>query len=144
MIRLAVKSDMPELLRMSEAFFNVSGYNDLTTFNKLDSHEVLSNLIKSETLLTDGNGAMLGFLVFPMFMNHNTLIAQELFWWVDEDKRKSVVGLKILSAAEKHAKELGAEAMLMLSINDLDGEKVNKLYKAKGYKQQEQTFMRVL
>jgi len=144
MIRLATIEDMPELLRMSQAFFDVSGYSGLTTFDKDDSEELLKTLVDGNTLLTDGNGAMLGFVVFPMFMNRGTLIAQELFWWVDEDKRKSGVGLKLLRAAEKHAKELGAKAMMMLSIADLDGDKVNKLYKAKGYKPQEQSFMRVL
>ena len=144
MIRLAVKSDMPELLRMSQAFFNVSGYSDITTLDADDAEIILTSLIESNTLLTDGESAMLGFMVFPMYFNHNTTMAQELFWWVDEDKRKSGVGLKLLRAAEKQAKELGAESMMMISIADLDGEKVNKLYKAMGYKPQESIFMRVL
>ena len=144
MIRLATQEDIPELLRMSESFFNASGYAELTTFDESDSESTLNNLIEKGWLLTDGNHAMLGFVVFPMFMNSSTIIAQELFWWVDEEARKTGAGIKILSKAEKLAKEHGAKALMMLSLNDLNGKKVNKLYESLGYKQKEQTYMRVL
>ena len=87
---------------------------------------------------------MLGFVVFPMFMNSKTTIAQELFWWVDEEARKTGAGIKILKQTEKLAKEHGAEALMMLSLSDLNGKKIGKLYESLGYKQKEQTYMRVL
>ena len=144
MFRLATYEDMPELLRMGELFFNASGYSDITTFNKSDSENLLIQLIDSESILTDGKHAMLGYLVFPIFMNASCLVAQELFWWVDEDSRKSGVGVEILKEAELLAKIHGADVMAMLSLNDLNGKAVNKLYEKLGYKQKEQTYMRVL
>ena len=87
---------------------------------------------------------MIGFLVFSIFMNNSHLIAQELFWWVDENKRKTKLGLNLLQAAEKAAKDQGASSMLMLSLNDLNGEKVNNLYKSLGYSARETTYMRSL
>jgi GNAT superfamily N-acetyltransferase len=77
-------------------------------------------------------------------MNNQTIVAQELFWWVDEKSRKSGVGIEILKQAEDLAKEYGATVMMMLSINELDGDRVNKLYERLGYKQREQSFMRIL
>lgn len=144
MIRLAVDEDMTELLRMSESFFDASGYSDLTDFNKDDSQIVLEKLIDDDLLLTDGKNVMFGFLVFPILMNASTLIAQELFWWVDEHLRGSGVGVEILKQGEKLAKEKGATALLMLSLNDLNGKAVNKLYRSMGYKQKESTFVKVL
>ena len=144
MIRLATLEDMSQLLRMGEAFFDASGYGDITTFNKDDSEKLLTKLIDEGWLLTDGESALLGFVVFPMFMNNDTIIAQELFWWVDEDKRKTGVGIEILKKAEDIAREHGATTMMMLSLKKLDGEKVNKLYKSLGYEEREQSYMRLL
>ena len=79
-----------------------------------------------------------------MFMNNSTVMAQELFWWVDESIRGSKTGIQLLKAAEKIAKESGASVMNMLSLEDLNGEKVNKLYQRLGYKRKEQSYMRVL
>lgn len=144
MIRLATIEDMPQLLRMGEAFFNSSGYDDFTSFNKSDAESTLNNLIQGESLLTDGKNAMLGYVVFPMFLNASTMVAQELFWWVDESARSSKLGIQILKAAEDLARFQGATAMMMLSIKELDGEKVNKLYSRLGYREREQTYMRAL
>lgn len=144
MIRLAEENDLPILLRMGKAFFDASGYNKETEFNELDTKEMLKKLIEAGSLLTDGKSGMIGFLVFPIFMNNSHLIAQELFWWVDEDKRKTKLGLNLLQAAEKAAKDQGASSMLMLSLNDLNGEKVNNLYKSLGYSARETTYMRSL
>ena len=144
MIRLAILEDIPNLLRMGELFFNDSGYGEITSFNKNDTEVTLKSLIDLGTLLTDGKSSMIGFLVFPLFMNQKTLMSQELFWWVDEDKRGTRIGIDLLKQAEKISKENGATVMNMLSLNDLNGEKVNKLYERLGYKRKEQSYMRVL
>lgn len=144
MIRRAVIEDIPVMLGMGKAFFDASGYNKETEFNELDTVEMFKRLIDADSLLTDGKNGMIGFLVFPIFMNNSYLIAQELFWWVDEDKRKTKLGLNLLKAAEVAAKEQGANAMLMLSLKDLNGEKVNNLYKSLGYSARETTYMRSL
>lgn len=144
MIRLATLEDMEQLLRMGKAFFDVSGYGQVTDFDYEDTEKVLISLIEQDSLLTDGEGGMIGFLVFPMFMNSSYTLSQELFWWVDEDKRKTKLGVELLKEAENQSKKLGADSMIMLSINDLNGDKVNKLYESLGYKRQEQTYMRAL
>ena len=144
MIRAAITDDLPNLLRMSESFFNASGYEDITTFDNSDSKELLIKLIDLGTIITDGKSAMLGFVIFPMFMNKSTIMSQELFWWVDEDARGTSTGIKLLKMAEQISKDSGATVMNMLSLEDLDGEKVNKMYSKLGYKRKEQSYMRVL
>lgn len=144
MVRLATKKDIPNLLRMSESFFDASGYGDITTFNKIDSTIILTSLIDLQTLVTDGKNAMLGFVLFPLYMNKSTIMAQELFWWVDTEKRGTKVGIELLKYSEKIAKESGATVMNMLSLSELDGDKVNKLYSKLGYSPKEQSYMRIL
>ena len=144
MIRLAENKDIPLMLAMGQRFFDASGYGSETEFNAEDTEQLFIKLMDAHSLLTDGEGGMIGFVVFPMFMNTSHVIAQELFWWVDEEKRSSKLGLNLLKAAEATAKELGAKSLLMLSLNDLNGEKVNKLYESLGYTKREQTYMRSL
>lgn len=144
MIRLAEHKDIPLMLAMGQRFFDASGYESETEFNAEDTEQLFIKLMGAHSLLTDGEGGMIGFVVFPMFMNTSHVIAQELFWWVDEEKRSSKLGLNLLKAAEATAKELGAKSLLMLSLNDLNGEKVNKLYESLGYTKREQTYMRSL
>lgn len=143
-IRKATQSDMSELLRMGEAFFNASGYSDITSINLSDTESLLSSLIDQGTILTDGKNAMIGFVIFPMFLNNETMVSQELFWWVDEEKRNTRVGIEILKEAEKTSKAMGAKVMMMLSIKELNGDKVNRIYQRMGYTEREQTYMRVL
>lgn len=144
MIRLATIEDMPELLRMGKSFFDASGYGNVTCFNSLDAENLLITLIENECVLTDGKNGMIGFVVFPLFFNSTYKLSQELFWWVDKNERKGRLGISLLKAAEKKSKEKGADSMIMLSINDLDGNKINRIYEATGYSRQEQSYMRSL
>lgn len=141
---LASKDDIGVIMRMCKSFFDASGYNEEIEFNEEDMKAVIEELIEKKSLVTDGENGMLGFIVFPVFMNHSHLIAQELFWWVDEDKRGGKLGLELLREAESQAKKLGAKSLLMLSLSKLNGDKVNALYESKGYKPREVTYMRSL
>ena len=138
----ATLEDWDEFLRMGYEFYLQSGYQDMGEFNPDLLREVFENLVEAKTLIMS-DGGMIGWINFPVFMT-GTIVAQELFWWVDEDKRKGGTGLKLLKKAEKQAKEQGAQHILMLCLDRLDGEKVAKLYKAMGYESREQTFMRAL
>jgi GNAT superfamily N-acetyltransferase len=144
MIRLATVSDMPELLRMGRSFFDASGYSEIAKFNSDDTKATLISLIEQGSLLTDGSGGMIGYLVFPLYMDNSSIVAQELFWWVDESERKSSLGVNLLKEAEKNAKHQGANTMMMLSLNKLNGSKVNSLYESLGYTKREQTYMRAI
>lgn len=144
MIRPANITDLPELHRMGVEFFKASGYSAISEYDIETVEIVLKDLIKAGCLLTDGKHGIIGFIIFPLFFNQHTIISQELFWWVDEEKRGTSLGVNLLWAAEERSKELGAKVMLMLSIKELDGKKINKLYKRLGYKERENTFMKEL
>lgn len=144
MIRPATIEDMPELHRMGRRFFEVSGYDRISSYDPETMTISFQGLIDSGTLLTDGAHGMIGFLVFPLFFNKSDFVAQELFWWVDEDHRGGSLGVKLLKAAERTAKQYGAKSMIMLSINNLKDGKLDKLYKRLGYSPQEQSYSRGL
>lgn len=143
MIRLATYEDLPVLRRMGRDFFNASGHDRFTVYNEDDMENTYRHLIDNDGILTDGEHAMIGFLVFPSFYNAQYLLAQELFWWVDEEKRNTPVSIKLLKMAEKSAKDMGAKAMMMLSVEHF-GDKVDNIYKRMGYQKSETAFMRAL
>lgn len=87
---------------------------------------------------------MAGAALFPSFFDAQTLMAQELFWWVGEEHRRSGVAVQLLDAVEAAARRMGAKVLLMLCIDQLDGERVAQIYKRRGYKPAERLFMRRL
>lgn len=144
MVRLATLEDLPRLTEMAKAFLNESGYADFYGTDDQSIESTLTNLINSESLLTDGGNGMVGFLVFPMYFNVNHIVSQEMFWWVSKEKRGTKLGIELLIEAEKQSKKLGAKSMFMISLDHLHGDKVGDLYKRMGYTKNEQVYMRRL
>lgn len=141
-MRMATKEDKSELFRMGREFYLKSGYQEIGEFNEPMLDAVFDQLIESESLLID-DGGMIGWIVFPVFMT-GTKVAQELFWWVDEDKRDSGLGRDLLKEAEHRAKEQGAKNMMMLCLDELEPGKAKSIYGKMGYTPRERTFMRAL
>jgi len=107
----------------------------------------VKGLIESGIFKVAVNGSVIGgagALVFPHWWNASELVAQELFWFVDEDYRNTSAGIRLLLALEESAKSMGAKKMMMLCLEELDGEKVSKMYHKLGYAPQEQTFVKDL
>lgn len=146
MIRTATAADIPALVEMGGRFFAASGFADSTSYDPDSMAHTFAQLIESEQgvlLVADGVG-MAGALVYPHYFNRHDLVAQELFWWVDEDARKSGAGSRLLLAIEAWAAERGAKSLIMLSLSALDAEKVNRMYENAGYRPAEQSFIKRL
>lgn len=141
--KLATIEDIPSLLRMGESFFNASGYSSFSVFDKDSVKQMFLNLIDADCLIVC-DGGMLGFVEFPLFFDPNAKVMQELFWWVDEDKRGTGAALDMLNMAEKLANERGCKACIMLNISSLDGGRVSRLYTKLGYNSSENSFIKVL
>lgn len=141
-MRLATQQDKRELFRMGYDFYQKSGYADVGEWDEATFNQTLDHLIELGSLVI-ADGGMIGWLTFPVFMT-GTPVAQELFWWVDEDRRDSGVGMELLRKAESLAKEQGAVKMLMLCLDDLEPGKAEAIYGKMGYEPRERTFMRTL
>lgn len=142
MIRVATNEDKPELHRMGREFYNASGYSDVGEWSPEVFDNTLDLLIDAGTLLI-APGGMIGWVNFPVFMTGQQ-VAQELFWWVDPDKRDSGLGRELLAMAETKAKDQGSSKMMMLCLDELEPEKAVAMYAKMGYVPRERTFMRSL
>ena len=141
MIREAQISDFPEIIRMGREFAKSIGI-PLDDESTLDTAE---NLIESDSsvLLID-EGVMAGVMAYPLYLNKNIVVAQELFWWVDEDKRGNGTGREILEAMENWARGVGANQLTMIAMSDTSPEFIEQVYLRDGYKPFEKTFVKGL
>jgi len=140
-IREAGASDFPEIIRMGRAFAKSIGI-------PLDEESTLDtavNLIDSEnSVLLIGEGVMAGATAYPLYFNKNVVIAQELFWWVDKDKRSNGIGREILAELERWAQSVGASQLTMLAVHDTSPDFVSQVYLRNGYHPFEKTFVKAL
>jgi GNAT superfamily N-acetyltransferase len=141
-IRPANDSDLDWILSEGKNFFDASGYGRICTYRPADLTRTLVNA--PIVLVDDQHRGMAAALVFPAFFDAQTLMAQELFWWVSPEHRGSGVAIDLLKAVEAHAKAMGCKALLMLSIDSLDGKRVAQIYRRHGYRPAERLFMRKL
>ena len=138
MIRQAVIEDMPEILEMGKAFAGSLGI----PFDEQTAVKTAGELINSaDGVLLIDDGAMAGALAYPLFFNQHIKVAQELFWWVDKEKRSNGIGIQILDALELWAESIGASQLTMLAMHN-SPTYVDNIYLANGYTPFERTFVK--
>ena len=69
--------------------------------------------------------------------------AMEILWYVVEDFRRSTVGARLFKAYETWAQQVGCKAILATALSNSGGQ-LTKLYKKRGYKLIERSFVKEL
>lgn len=69
-------------------------------------------------------------------------IASELMWWVDEEHRRSKVGMALLQAFELWASRIGCNMVQMVSVETEIAEALERVYTSNGYKVTEKAFIK--
>ena len=128
-IREATIEDLPEIVRMGLLFCEQAELEP-----DVDSLiETVHDLLDADLgILLIGDGAMAGALAYPMYMNRTIIAAQEMFWWVDEDKRAGGAGKALMTALEEWAKRLGAKRMTMIGLESSPAY-IDGFYRKNGY-----------
>jgi GNAT superfamily N-acetyltransferase len=141
-MRLATESDMPALLRMGAEFANAAGLS--ATDESMEF--TLRALMDSGGLFVTGEPVcgMAAGLLFDQYFNRSVRAAQELFWWVDTDARRSGAGRDLLDGMEAWARTNGAQSLTMVTLQALDAESIGRFYESNGYKPLEHNYMKVL
>ena len=125
---------------MGEKFHALSGYAKFSTYDPDVMAKSCRALMRTDTgLLLVGERAMIGCIVFPLFMAQET-VAQELFWWSETPG----VGRDLLNVAEHWAKTSGAKVLLMLALESNEADRVETIYRRRGYETAERSYMKVL
>lgn len=138
MISIATIEDLPKLSKIAEQFYSSSehldGFDiDVFVFNWENFIE--SNIGIIFLLINDGRiVGVLGGIKYPD-VNSNHLMATELFWYVEKDHRGQ--GGRLLKEFEEWAKTEGCKKIIMVHMTDLMPDKLESIYKHKGYKKME-------
>lgn len=140
-MRIATPDDISTVKDMAMKFLAVSGYaefGDEQTVENLITDLVSSPVTDKIILINPEVGFIAG--VATPFLLGRCILVSEIAWWVEEDKRGTGEGLKLLEAFEYWAKNV-AEAKL-ISMTSLD-KTVEKYYKKNGYKLYERAYMKI-
>jgi GNAT superfamily N-acetyltransferase len=147
MIRPADERDIPALLRMGHYFFDEAGWGDVTEYDPGSMDRTLRHLIDSAggiLLVAESGGVVVGMagaLLYPHYFNTGSLTGQEIFWWVDPAHRKGVGGA-LLEALEDAAKDAGAVSFTMVSVASLRSDALDRVYRRRGYRPAERTYIK--
>jgi hypothetical protein len=139
--RPAELRDIPALVEMGRKFHAVSGYDDVP-YDENTMVDLFIAMVRGGGMFVVGDKpvGMIGGLVFPVFFNRDKLMAQELFWWSESPG----AGKALLDAFEGWAKDMGAERVVMMALDALEGAKVGEILKRRGYKPAESNYMKVI
>ena len=146
MIREARNSDIEGMAVLCKRFFENTTYPEYMDYSEEATVATLDMLVNSDmgiaVVLEDSEEEVRGValaLVFPASLSKD-LTAQELCWWCEVKGE----GLGLLTLMEEIAEGKGAKSFMMLSLEHIAPERMDKIYKAKGYALSEHTYIRRL
>lgn len=143
-IRIATKDDLARIVEMGMRSIDIGPYRDevknpeqaaLTAIKVIQGNN-------GRVLLAEEAGqvvGLFGFIVYPHFYTGRTT-AIELMWYVEPEYRQGFTAIALLRAAQRVAKELGAEKMQCSAPT----EEVGRAYEAVGYRKLEVAYQRSL
>lgn len=144
MIREATPADVPRVVEMGRRFLAEGPYRDKIADNPEVCAKLAAQLVQNpqaKILVAEEGEQLIGILVFILFPHYfsGEMTAGELVWWV-EPRARGRTGVKLLTAAEGMARDLGAKRMQMVAPTL----EVGRLYKRRGYEEVETTYQRSL
>lgn len=150
MIREARLEDIPAMVNMGRDFFCASGYADITVYDAASAEATLRMLIEQESSIAivavadDKIVGMAAAMTFPLYLNHAHYSGQELFWWLSPQYRGTRLGLELINGLESTAKSKGCHSFVMMSLDRSMPERLDRLYRKRGYRRSEHTYIRKL
>jgi GNAT superfamily N-acetyltransferase len=146
MIRAAIPADAARICELGERFFNEAGWPEVNlTWDESSVRDTLAILAAHGVLLVaEVDGVVVGMAgagICPAYFNRNQTVAQELFWYVEEEHRNGV-GAALLRALEAGVKTRGAHTFTMITVAGMRSDALARLYRRDGYRPAELSFIK--
>ena len=144
-IREATLHDVPRIVELGRRFLADGPYKDQMD-NLEQSMRFATSMIgnpKAAVLVSEQSSRVVGVLAFIIFPHYFTgqLTANEMIWYIEPEARKGGIGMRLMWAAERMAKAMGAVRMQFTAPTV----EVGKLYERfGGYHQVEVAYEKVL
>jgi len=146
-IRDATADDMPDLLRMGEAFYETTYYAQIAPFDNDTVENLMSIILDTGVLklavVEDVVCGMIGLVMFPFAFNAKVVSAHEVFWYISPEARNMGFATRLFESAEQACLEKGAVSIQM-GILATSPNGVGKFYESLGYKLEETSYVRVV
>ena len=151
MIRQATLEDIPEMVRMGQAFYDYADFGNrgLAVDHKAFG-ELLANLMQmkeSVLLVAEDKGQLVGAIggmMAPWILNYSQQLLTELWWWVMPEHQKGGIGIKLIEAFQAEGKARGASHVIMVTLaGDKEG-KLMSVYSKMGFNHLEHHFIKEL
>ena len=147
-VRLATADDLDVIAAMGQRFFAGTRYAAALSPSHEDIRAAMQAiLVHGRLWVAEIDGVVRGFLAAvlqPVWFSPGDRVALETSWWMDEDVRGRVEGVRMLAEFERWAKEEGAKAICMSDIV-LEGESAaERILTRLGYRITERTFTKGL
>lgn len=144
-LSVATFDDVDRIERMCYEFFMESPYNSLY-YSSDKTKDTINNLIsenKKEAIILLSEHGCLGAKVATLPFS-DVRIATELMWWMHPDYRGKREALELLDAYEYWADNVAVtDGVQMVCLSTLNPDKLDRLYRRKGYKHTESAYLRI-
>jgi GNAT superfamily N-acetyltransferase len=147
-IRPATLEDVAEVARLGKLFHAEAGWGDICEYSLEDTEKTLRFLVEDDNgiLLVADTGEIVGMcggLAHPVYFNHAHKSGQELFWWVKPGLRDGT-GRLLLEAMEDEARRIGCVSWSMIALDKVNPELTGRLYRRRGYRASEHSYIKRL
>ena len=148
-IRKPQQEDLPSVMPLLKAFHEESlsffdlGWDETSVMATMqffmDNHVAL--------LVEDDFGEVIGVIagiISPYFLNHHVKIFQEAVWFIKAEHRSARAGMQLFDLMEDYCVRIGIQKIVMVSMFNLNYEKLGRFYEGRGYKPMETQFIKGL
>lgn len=147
-VRRAEPADLPSCLDLTARFHAASPISGVAPFDRdgmaVTLREMMVNPRAGVWLaILDGQPVgIAGALMYPLYFNPAYEVVQELFWWLNPEARGSGAGENLFQSIQDWAKDMGANVIFMVALDDSRVGKMDKFYKRAGFHPMERTYMK--
>ena len=134
MIRPAREADIPALAEMGRRFHALSPWAGVEYAPEAAAASLAAMLgSESFAVLVSEDGAAvrgaIGVMIAPVYFAAGAVLAQEAFWWCESPRD----ALGLLKAAEYWSRRKGAARLIMLRLEGVRDDTMDRLYRRLGY-----------
>ncbi len=138
--------DIAGIVRLIREFFEESLSVYSLSLDASTIHETVTKYVTDYIGLVARRGdkiiGTIGGFVMPSIFDKNQLVGQETIWYVTKEERKGSIGIRLIKEFENRCKEQGAHLIVMVHMENLYADVLDKLYKIRGYKLMENQYIK--
>lgn len=146
-IRKATLADVPEIVRMSAAFYPTTHYAQWCEMDEDSVAGLATGLIENDVFfVAESDSAlvgMVGVMLVPFLFNRDHLFATEIVWWVAPEVRGTAVAARLLDVIEAPCRDRGAARIQMVHMPNSPPQAA-ALYERMGYARSEISYTKEL